>query len=192
MRKPDGETYAPESIYYICLGLQQHLQESKRVENIFLDTGLFDRFQAAFDEVAPRRYKIRLDEHGLVQCRIEEEILWETRQLGAHSPLVLLFTLMYFNTKCFFLEKREQHKKLSFANVRKHVKKNVGPNNEDFGRTSYLRYYPEVHGHEQIIYEQCENFDNPLRCPVELYNFYLSKWYIIFCSIFLYVSENIV
>jgi hypothetical protein len=26
------------------------------------------------------------------------------------------------------------------------------------------------------VYEQAENIDNPLRCPVKLYEFYLSKW----------------
>jgi len=26
------------------------------------------------------------------------------------------------------------------------------------------------------VYEQAENVDNPLRCPVKLYEFYLSKW----------------
>lgn len=159
----------------MCLGIQHYLHEaSRRADNIFLDAN-FETFQTALDEVAVR-YKVRLDEHGLVQSRIEEEILWETMQLGVHSPAVLLFTVMYFNTKCFFLEKREQHKKLSFANVRKHVKKNVGPAGEDYGKTTFLRYYPEMQGHEQIIYEQCENYENPLRCPVQLYNFYLSKW----------------
>lgn len=29
---------------------------------------------------------------------------------------------------------------------------------------------------ELPIYEQAENIDNPLRCPVKLYEFYLSKW----------------
>lgn len=179
VRKPNGETYAPESIYYICLGIQYYLQEASRrvsIDNIFLDSGgAFESFQSALNEITAL-YKVRLDEHGSVQSRIDEEMLWETRQLGVHSPGVLLFTVMYLNTKCFFLGKREQHKKLSFANVRKHVKKNVGPNGEDYGRTTFLRYYPEVQGHEQIIYEQCENYENPLRCPVELYNFYLSKW----------------
>ena len=31
---------------------------------------------------------------GLLVCRIEEEILWESKQLGAHSPHVLLNTLV--------------------------------------------------------------------------------------------------
>jgi len=26
------------------------------------------------------------------------------------------------------------------------------------------------------VFEQAENVDNPLRCPVKLYEFYLSKW----------------
>ena len=29
---------------------------------------------------------------------------------------------------------------------------------------------------EVPVYEQGENVDNPLRCPVKLYEFYLSKW----------------
>ena len=38
------------------------------------------------------------------RCRIEEEHLWEAKQLGAHSPQVLLNTLIYFNTKFFMLK----------------------------------------------------------------------------------------
>jgi len=26
------------------------------------------------------------------------------------------------------------------------------------------------------VFEQAENVENPLRCPVKLYEFYLSKW----------------
>ena len=38
---------------------------------------------------------------------------------------------------------------------------------------------------DQPVFEQCENLDNPLRCPVKLYEFYLSKWLVglIRCSI---------
>ncbi len=75
------------------------------------------------------------------------------------------------------MDKPESHLQLSFTNVKKHSKRNIGPNGEDYGKTAFLRYYPDFHGLEQVIYEQGENYDNPLRCPVELYNFYLSKWY---------------
>ena len=175
IRKPSGEIYAPESVYYLCLGIQHYLQEKGRVENIFLDNQLFDKFQESLNEIAIR-YQIRINPEGHITSRIEEEILWESKQLGAYSPFVLLNTILYFNTKYFFLDKPESHLQLSFSNVKKHSKRNIGPNGEDYGKTSFLRYYPDFHGLEQVIYEQGENYDNPLRCPVELYNFYLSKW----------------
>lgn len=33
-------------------------------------------------------------------------------------------------------------------------------------------------GRKKKVYEQQENEENPLRCPVKLYEFYLSKWYV--------------
>lgn len=173
VRKQNLEQYAPESVYYLCLGIQYHLQENGRVENIFLDSQ-FDHFQDSLNEIA-FRYQIRINVDGIIVSRIEEEILWESKQLGAYSPFVLLNTILYFNTKYFFLDKPESHLQLSFTNVKKHSKRNIGPNGEDYGKTVFLRYYPDFHGLEQLIYEQGENFENPVRCPVELYNFYLSK-----------------
>lgn len=175
IRKPTGEVYAPESVYYLCLGIQYYIQEKGRSENIFLDYHLFDKFQESLNEIA-LRYQIRINTEGHITSRIEEEILWESKQLGAFSPFVLLNTILYFNTKYFFLDKPESHLQLSFTNVKKHCKRNIGPNGEDYGKSVFLRYYPDFHGLEQVIYEQGENYDNPLRCPVELYNFYLSKW----------------
>ena len=42
-----------------------------------------------------------MNELGYYVTRIEEEHLWEAKQLGAHSPQVLLNTLVYFDTKYF-------------------------------------------------------------------------------------------
>jgi hypothetical protein len=38
--------------------------------------------------------------------------------------------------------------------------------------------YPslEANSRKKKVYEQQENEENPLRCPVKLYEFYLSKW----------------
>lgn len=52
--------------------------------------------------------------------RVEEEHLWECKQLGAHSPHVLLSTLMFFNTKhfnlvvsfCYFRNKSQETENL--------------------------------------------------------------------------------
>ena len=154
-------------------------------------------------------------------CRIEEEHLWESKQLGAHSPHVLLNTLIYFNTKYFMLRTPEEHLRLSFSHIMKHWKKTNMPGTKTPGRSVYLRYYAPVpnakgQAYERMIiwisnphltvtlyciatemclylnvhyftdaqkrkreelpvFEQAENVENPLRCPVKLYEFYLSK-----------------
>ena len=63
IRKPSGEVYAPESVYYLCLGIQHYLQEKGRVENIFLDNHLFENFQGSLNEIA-LRYQIRINGDG--------------------------------------------------------------------------------------------------------------------------------
>lgn len=61
---------------------------------------------------------------GSIFSRVEEDYLWRIKQLGCHSPLVLLNTLFYFNTKYFGLTTVEQHLRLSFATVYRHWKQN--------------------------------------------------------------------
>lgn len=80
------------------------------------------------------------DSIGMLVCRIEEEHLWEAKQLGAHSPHVLLNTLIYFNTKHFMLRTAEEHLGLSFSHIMKHWKKTSTPAGKP-GRSVYLRYY---------------------------------------------------
>lgn len=88
---------------------------------------------------------------GQLVCRIEEEHLWESKQLGAHSPHVLLNSLVYFNTKYFMLKTSEDHLKLSFTHIMKHWKKTASGKGSgtgaNVGRSVYLRYYcPNLQG----------------------------------------------
>uniref|UniRef100_A0A3Q4HI90 Zinc finger MYM-type protein 4-like n=1 Tax=Neolamprologus brichardi TaxID=32507 RepID=A0A3Q4HI90_NEOBR len=112
-----------------------------------------------------------------------EEFLWDCKQLGAYSPIVLLNTLLFFCCKYFGFTKVEQHRQLSFAHVMRCTKTNL--NNT---KTTFLRFYPPLSGPEggpakkrkeeeskEEILEMMENTENPLRCPVRLYEFYLSK-----------------
>jgi len=70
---------------------------------------------------------------------VSEEHLWEARLLGAHSPRVLLNTLVYFNTKYFMLQTAENHLSLSFSNILKQWKKNSSVDGKPI-RSVYLRY----------------------------------------------------
>jgi len=75
----------------------------------------------------------------MIVCRVSEEHLWEARLLGAHSPRVLLNTLVYFNTKYFMLQTAENHLALSFSNILKQWKKNSTIDGKPI-RSVYLRY----------------------------------------------------
>jgi len=120
VRKPNGSEYAPDTIYYLCLGIQQYLFENGRIDNIFTDIS-FEKFTDTLNEIAKRFTELYNDTSNtmfyLTKCmcynnhlfieyivtRVEEEYLWESKQLGAHSPYVLLCTLIFFNTKHFNL-----------------------------------------------------------------------------------------
>lgn len=56
---------------------------------------------------------------------LKESHLWECQQLGVDSPIVLVFTMLYFNTKYFRLYTAEQHEQMTFTNVHKIQKKTV-------------------------------------------------------------------
>lgn len=66
---------------------------------------------------------------------------------------------------------------LSFSHIMKHWKRTPSGSKSSGGRSVLLRFYPPAsQDHKKKkIYEQHENDDDPLRCPVKLYEFYLSK-----------------
>ncbi|XP_047357984.1 zinc finger MYM-type protein 3 isoform X1 [Vespa velutina] len=184
VRKPNGAEYAPDTIYYLCLGIQQYLFENNRIDNIFTDS-YYEKFTDCLNEVA-KKFSVLYNDTQYIVTRVEEEHLWECKQLGAHSPHVLLSTLMFFNTKHFNLVTVEEHMQLSFSHIMKHWKRNPAAQPATVAgkvpgsRNVLLRFYPpqsalEANSRKKKVYEQQENEENPLRCPVKLYEFYLSK-----------------
>ncbi|KAK7493034.1 hypothetical protein BaRGS_00015764 [Batillaria attramentaria] len=189
VRKPNGEEYSPDSIYYLCLGIQQYLFENGRIDNIFTDI-YFEKFTECLTDLLSK-CQPKFNSAGQMVCRIEEEHLWECKQLGAHSPYVLLNTLIYFHTKYFMLKTPEDHMKLSFAHILKYWKKGQPGKGGQPTRSVSLRYYSVSTAKKDgsaptsttkkgskdgiPVYEVTENAENPLRCPVKLYEFYLSK-----------------
>lgn len=116
---------------------------------------------------------------SLPVTRITEAMLWECRQLGAHTPQVLLNTLFYFNVKVFKLKTVEDHLNMSFVQIVKQWRRTTIGREGSVSRTALLKYYPKKSSVEESKpapnYEMHENRDDPLRCPVKLYEFYLSK-----------------
>ena len=73
--------------------LQEYLFENGRIDNIFTDM-YYEPFTSALHEVV-KDFKLPMNEMGYYVTRIEEEHLWEAKQLGAHSPQVSCLIYMY-------------------------------------------------------------------------------------------------
>ncbi|XP_035179969.1 zinc finger MYM-type protein 3 isoform X2 [Oxyura jamaicensis] len=183
--RPNGERYEPDSIYYLCLGIQQYLLENNRMVNIFTDLYYLTFVQELNKSLSG--WQPTILPNNTVFSRVEEEHLWECKQLGVYSPFVLLNTLMFFNTKFFGLQTAEEHMQLSFTNVVRQSRKCTTA--RGMTKVVSIRYYAPAKQkkgrdggtgkrkrEEEIpMLEQRENRMNPLRCPVKFYEFYLSK-----------------
>ncbi|XP_056154001.1 zinc finger MYM-type protein 4 [Lampris incognitus] len=191
VRRPNREPYSPDSLFYLCLGIQQHLFENGRLENIFTDL-FYSKFSMEITKILTD-FKPSITPSGYIHSRVEEEYLWDCKQLGAYSPTVLLNTLLFFCSKYFGFTTLEQHCQLTFANVVRCTRTNA-----DNTKSYFLRFYLPIclkeleaqsqnvaddipakkrkeDENQEVVLEMTENNDNPLRCPVRLYEFYLSK-----------------
>uniref|UniRef100_A0A8B9L8A7 Glutamine rich 1 n=1 Tax=Astyanax mexicanus TaxID=7994 RepID=A0A8B9L8A7_ASTMX len=174
----EDEQYEPDALYYIFLCIQKYMFENNRVDDIFSDL-YYTRFSQCLHKIL-EEWRPSIHPLGyIIPSHVSEEMLWECKQLGAHSPSTLLTTLMYFNTKYFHLTTVEQHMKVAFSKVLRHTKKN--PANPKDKSTS-IRYLKGVGSHhvgqkvtDDMYAEQAEDPENPLRCPIKLYDFYLFK-----------------
>ncbi|NXD80261.1 ZMYM2 protein, partial [Halcyon senegalensis] len=185
VRRPNGENYAPDSIYYLCLGIQEYLYGSNRKDNIFIDP-IYQTFEQELNKIL-RSWQPSILPDGSIFSRVEEDYLWRIKQLGSHSPVALLNTLFYFNTKYFGLKTVEQHLRLSFGTVFRQWKKNP----LTMESKACLRYQvsslcradsedkittgKRKHEDDEPIFEQIENTSDPARCPVKMFECYLSK-----------------
>uniref|UniRef100_I3KKY1 Glutamine rich 1 n=1 Tax=Oreochromis niloticus TaxID=8128 RepID=I3KKY1_ORENI len=173
----EGESYEADVLYYVFLCIQKYMFDNGRVDDIFSDQ-YYTRFAQSLHQILePWRPSV----HPLgyvIPSHVTEEMLWECKQLGAHSPSTLLTTLMFFNTKYFHLKTVDQHLKVAFSKVLRHTRKS--PNNPKDKSTSirYLKSTERFIGQkvtDDMYSEQLEDPENPLRCPIKLYDFYLFK-----------------
>uniref|UniRef100_A0A8D9BEM5 Zinc finger MYM-type protein 4 n=1 Tax=Cacopsylla melanoneura TaxID=428564 RepID=A0A8D9BEM5_9HEMI len=169
VRRPNGSEYAPDTMYYLCLCIQYYLIKHDRIDNIFCDP-FYTSFILTLDGIAQNFIKAYNDTDVIV-TRVEEEYLWESKQLGAYSPHTLINSLMYFNSKFFLRFSLMEHEKLSFQRLTINFK--FGLNKKG---PKILRMLIMDDSLKLTKIEIEEDLDQPLRCPVKLYEFYLSKW----------------
>lgn len=128
--------------------MASNFETEHQKRNFFVDSA-FLPFQEELDKHLLPFYQqvVRVvrdrDQSSLVTC-LTESHLWDSRQLGVHSPMLLIFTMLFFNTKCFRLYTAEQHESLSFASIQKVPQKFTGEANslKTFSRVFCLQYTP--------------------------------------------------
>nr|CDS31018.1 Zinc finger MYM type protein 3 [Hymenolepis microstoma] len=160
VRKPNNETYVADSIFYLCLGIQEFLNEHGRTVNIFGDK--FETFTEALDTILSD-FRPRISPEGMLICRIEEEHMWEAKQLGDHNPHVLVFTVLYFITKHMWLRTGDQHAQLCFSNFK--LKR-------ENAESECVLFVP---GGGSESYRMFATAEPSTRCPVRLFLAYLKK-----------------
>ncbi|XP_041867585.1 uncharacterized protein LOC121656583 isoform X2 [Melanotaenia boesemani] len=201
VQQQQEEPLSPDRLFYLCLSIQQFLLKNGRIENIFSDL-IYSNFSAEFTRIM-KQLKPSVSASGYVPSCVEEEFLWECKQLGAYSPITLLNTLMFFCCKYFGFTSVEQHRQLSFARLT--------TTNRGNAKTAVLRFYPPTSTNEEEpdnegvpakklklnelennFLEISENTQNPLRCPVRLYEFYVSRCSELVnrCSSFFYLRPD--
>ncbi|XP_035612949.1 zinc finger MYM-type protein 2-like isoform X2 [Oncorhynchus keta] len=189
VRRPNGERYAPDSILYLCLGIQQHLQAKGRKDELFSDP-CFEPFGEELNKVLKDWQPSVMPDGARWGC-VEEQCLWSCKLLGEQSPAALLRSLVYLNTKYFGLRTVEQHLCLSFSNV-------YGPDHTDPAtqETTVCIRVPSISSQDHTLqtgsrkrkrkedsdpaYEPDDGSGSSSHCPVKkhegrLYELYRSK-----------------
>ena len=171
------------------IGLQHAFGLDRRRQNLFMDTAL-EPFQAELDKELQPFYQsllkgIRADITMEVTTNLKESHLWTCRQLGVHSPMVLVFTMLYFNTKYFRFYTPEQHRSLAFTNMHKIPKKNVS--NGSPGKTATkmfaLQFLPTVEqGTENVFVCNWYTIER------KAWNFHI--WFQSYCKYLFHFSSN--
>uniref|UniRef100_A0A671RUD9 Zinc finger MYM-type protein 2-like n=1 Tax=Sinocyclocheilus anshuiensis TaxID=1608454 RepID=A0A671RUD9_9TELE len=181
VRRPHGERYTPDSLLYLCLGIQKHLQDKGRTDDLFGDPQ-YHMFGEELNKLL-KDWQSSVLPDGSRWGRVEEQHLWSSGQIGEQTPSVLLRSLLYLNTKYFGLRTTEQHLRLSFGNV-------YGPSSSKphSHETTVCIRIPSISQEQHgVRKDDCDsNFEadsgsgGSAHCPVKkhecrLYELYLSK-----------------
>ena len=183
IRKKDGTEYPPNTLHHICCGILRHLQESGGVEIDFFKVVAFAEFCATLDGEMKRLQSLGIGakkHQAEPLTEEEEEQLWQTGQLGDHSPQALVDTtcMLFIHGIYFALRSSHEHRNLRFE-----------PAQIEFidhpGEKAYLRYTEDIsknnpgglrgRKNKPKVVTQYENSQNPTRCFVRLFRLYQSK-----------------
>ena len=142
IRKKDGTEYPPNTLHHICCGILRHLRESRRVEIDFFEDVAFAEFRTTLDGEMKRLQSLGIGakkRQAEPLTEEEEEQLWQTGQLGDHSPYALVDTTLFMHGIYFALRSGYEHRNLRFVPAQVELVDHPG-------EKTYLRYTEEQAG----------------------------------------------
>lgn len=175
VRKSDGRDYEPDCLRVMQSSLYRYLTEKKYPKSIVSDA----EFKNSQDVLEGKIRRLRIEGKGKKPTSVKvltqevEERLWQTSKLGHHSPITLIHTMWFNNTKYFGLRGRENHVALTMDNFKRKI-------DENGIRYIELSELPSTHGQQTLHYNtRCLSAKmvatGGTRCPVALFEFYVSK-----------------
>ncbi len=106
IRKVNGEEYQPNTMHHIICGIMRYVRSNVREDIDFFKDAEFAGFRGVLDAEMKRLQSKGLgSSHKQAEpLTIEdEELLWDKKVLGDHSPESLLNTMIYMNGLYFAL-----------------------------------------------------------------------------------------
>ena len=177
VRKMDGKEYCPDTLYHIVCGVMRFLRQNGKPEIDLLKEQCYADFRSTLDAEMKRlkRASMGSRKRQAEPRTPEEELLWEKRILGDHSPQALLNSVFFFNGVCFALRSGDEHRRLRFKECQIQVV-------EKPGERAYLMYTEDSSKNNQGGLKGCklktkevvhhENTTTPSRGPVRLFRLY--------------------
>ena len=179
IRKKNGSEYPATTLHHIVSGVMRHIRYNLGKPEIdFYKDPEFSKFRISLDAEMKRLQSAGV---GTMKRQAEpltleeEELLWEKRVLGDHSPKALLNSMMFMNGLYFALRSGAEHRQLRYKPcqielVEKPEERAYLVYREDIsknhpGGLKGLKHKPKIVVHHA-------NIENPDRCFVRLFKLY--------------------
>ncbi len=173
VRKKDGREFPPNSIHHIVCGLQRYLRLEADKPNLDIwKDAAFVNFRRCLDSEMKRLQRFGVGskvKKAEVISEEAEELLWQKKLLGDHSPQSLVATILYMNGLYFALRSGQEHRQLRHDPCQ--ISIHERPNER-----AYLEYTDDISKNRSgglkgrklkaKVVQHHENIANPDRCFV--------------------------
>lgn len=185
VRNQSGEEYRPSTLYELVVAIQHHLRKTGRLVSV-LDDDAFEGMRRVLDakmkELSSRGIGIDRKRADVISDE-QEEILWTRQMLGTDTPQRLLDTVVFQLGLHFALRAGREHRNLRVGDLGQLAI------HTDKGGNRYLEYREDVSKtnagglkHRRIEPKVTRAYENrrcPERCPVKIYEKYISLRYVL-------------